>query len=923
MAGRAPSTLLGRHGECQALDRLLARARAGESRVLVLRGEAGVGKTVLLDYVARRASGCRVLAATGVESEMELAFAGLHQLCAPVLDRLDRLPGPQREALRIAFRLSTGPAPDRFLVGLAALSLLADLAEEQPLVCLIDDAQWLDRVSAQTMAFVARRLLAEPLAVVFAVREPSDENDLAGLEDLWVRGLSDDDARALLDSQLTGPLDRRVRDRIVAETRGNPLALLELPRGLTPAQLAGGFGLPDTLPLAGRIELGFSRRLETLPTETRRLLLVAAIEPVGDATLLWRAVERLGIAPHAAAAAEEAGLLDIGARVRFRHPVVRSAVCRMADVDELRAAHRALADVTDPDVDPDRRAWHRAHAAVGPDESIAGELEHAAAGVRGRGGIAAAAAFLERATALTPDPVRRSQRALDAAQAKLQAGALDPAMRLLAMAEAGPAHAVPRARLDLVRAHIAVASSRGSQAPPLLLAAARQLETVDVRLARQTYLDAFSAAMFAGRLAGETGLTQVAKAAGGAPPPPGPPRREDLLLDGLTTLFSDGYAAAVPAGRRALRAFRSDDLTVEEGLRWLWLASAAAADLWDDESWHVLAARHVEMARATGALTELPLALSSRISVHLFEGELGAAASLVEEARAVRTAMGSDIAPYGALNVAAWQGREADARTLIDATMREVVARGEGIAITVTQWANAVMLNALGRYEDALLAAAQAAEHPQELAAANWALAELVEAAARSGRSALAADALARLVEMTGASATDWALGVEARARALLSEGDGAESLYREAILRLGRTRMRVELARAHLLFGEWLRGEGRADQARTRLRTAFDMFTAMGAEGFAERARGELNATGESIRGPSAEAADDLTAQEAQIARLAAEGRTNPEIGAQLFISPRTVEYHLHKVYSKLDISSRKDLRGALADASRETAAA
>jgi DNA-binding CsgD family transcriptional regulator len=915
-----PKGLLGRDSECQALDRLVASARAGQSRVLVLRGEAGVGNTALLHYVAQRATGCRVLDAAGVESEMELAFAGLHQLCAPVLDRLDRLPAPQRDALRIAFRLSTGAAPDRFMVGLAMLSLLADLADEQPLVCLIDDAQWLDRISAQTLAFVARRLLAESVAVVFAVREPSDEDDLAGLEDLWVRGLSDGDARALLDSQLTGPMDDRVRDRIVAEARGNPLALLELPRVLTPAELAGGFGLPDTMPMASRIELGFTRRLEMLPPETRRLVLAAAVEPLGDATLLWRAAERLGIPVHAAAAAEQAGLVEFGARIRFRSPVVRSAVCRTASVGELQDVHRALAEATDPDVDPDRRAWHRAHAAVRPDESVAGELERSAARVRDRGGVAAAAAFLERATALTPDPTRRAQRALHAAEAKLRAGAFDPALRLLSTAETGPVNAVPRARIDLVRAHIAFASTRGSQAPPLLLAAAQRLETVDAALARQTYLDAFSAAMFAGRLGGEAGLPQIAQAVRNAPPAGQPPHVGDMLLEGLAILFTDGYPLAVPSGHRALEAFCGEDIGVEEGLRWLWVASAAAADLWDDERWHILASRHVKIARDAGALGELALALNSRIMVHLFAGELDAATSLVEEARNVGSVIGSDLAPYGALGLAAWQGREDETGSLVQASMSDGVARGEGMAITVTQWAKAVLLNGLGRHEDALLAAGQAAEHPHELAAPNWALAELVEAAARSGRKEMATEALEQLSEMTRATATDWALGVEARAGALLSEGDAADELYGEAIARLGRTRMRVELARVHLLYGEWLRGERRTFEARDQLRTAFDMFAAMGTGAFAERARRELLIAGETVRKHSVTTLDDLTAQEAQIARLAAAGHTNPEIGAQLFISPRTVEYHLRKVFAKLDVGSRKELRAALPDAAHGT---
>nr|MDQ3821817.1 AAA family ATPase [Actinomycetota bacterium] len=408
MGGTHPAPRLrGRRGECEALDRLLANVRAGESRVLVLRGEAGIGKTALLEYLMERASGCRVARAAGVESEMELAFAGLHQLCAPLLDRLGHLPVPQREALSTAFGLSAGEPPDRFLVGLAVLSLLAEVAEEAPLVCLVDDAQWLDHASAATLAFVARRLLAERVGFVFALREPTDDADLTRLPGLVVGGLGDADARALLNSVIKGPVDERVRDRIVAETHGNPLALLELPRGFTPAEVAGGFGLPSTLPLSGRIEQGFRRQLQRLPVETRQLLLTAAAEPVGDATLLWRAADRLGIGADAAAAAEAASLIEIGAGVRFRHPLVRSAIYRSASPQQRRAVHRALAEVTDPERDPDRRAWHRAHATVAPDEEVAVELEHSAGRAQARGGVAAAAAFLERATELTLDPARR------------------------------------------------------------------------------------------------------------------------------------------------------------------------------------------------------------------------------------------------------------------------------------------------------------------------------------------------------------------------------------------------------------------------------------------------------------------------------------------------------------------------------------
>jgi len=908
------SGLRGRGGECRTLDQLVADARAGRSAVLVLRGEAGAGKSALLEFVVTRAPDCRIARAAGVESEMELAFAGLHQLCGPMLDHLDRLPGTQRDALGTAFGLSEGGAPDRFLVGLAVLSLLADVAEDQPLVCVVDDAQWLDQASAQALAFVARRLLAEPVALVFAARTGGPKQALEGLPELPVRGLSDVDARGLLGAALRGPLDEAVRDRIVAESRGNPLALLELPRGLTPAELAGGFGLPGTKPLASLIEQGFVRRLEPLPAQTRRLLLTAAAEGAGDVTLLWRAAGRLGIGPEAAAPAQTAGLIEAGPRVRFRHPLVRSAAYRSASVQDRRDVHAALAEVTDPVLDPDRRAWHRAHAAAGRDEAVAAELEQSASRAQARGGLAAAAAFLDRAAALTPERARRSARALAAAQAKHQAGAADAALGLLALAEAGPLDELQRARADLLRGQIAFTSGRGGAAPTLLLAAARRLEPLDVTLARDTYLEAFSATMFVGQLAGDVGVREVARAARGVPPPP-QPRNGDRLLDGRAVLFTDGYPAAVPISRRALQAFCREDVSATDGLRWLWLATLTAADLWDDESWHVLSTRHVEIARQAGALSDLPLALASRVFVHLFAGELAAAASLVEEMKAVREATGSNFAPYGALALAALSGQRDEVDELIGARVSEVVPRGDGLWVTVSRWASAVLGNGLGRYEQALAAARQVCEDPpQQFGFWVWSLAELVEAGVRCGQAGRACEALQQLAETARASGTDWALGMEARSRAQLSEGDAAENLYTEAIERLGRTRVRLDLARARLLYGEWLRREGRRVDAREQLRAAHQMLTAMGVEGFAERARRELAATGETVpKQQDAEPREELTAQETQIARLAGDGRTNPEIGAELFISPRTVEWHLHKVYPKLGISSRRQLHEAL----------
>jgi DNA-binding CsgD family transcriptional regulator len=910
--------LRGRRSECDVIDRLLEGALAGRSEVLVLRGEAGIGKTALLEYLLERASDCRIARAAGVESEMELAFAGLQQLCAPLLDRLGRLPGPQGEALGTAFGLTSGPPPDRFLVGLAVLSLLAEVAEEQPLVCVVDDAQWLDRVSAQTLVFVGRRLLAERVALVFAVRVPSDEAELSGLPELVVDGVSGDDARALLDSAIAGPVDEPVRDRIVAETRGNPLALLELPRGLTPAELAGGFGLPDSMPLAGRIEQGFLRRLEPLTVETRRLLLTAAADPVGDATLLWRAVERLGIGPDAAAAAEAAGLIEIGARVRFRHPLVRSAAYRAASWDERRQVHRALAEVTDPQLDPDRRAWHRAHAAVGPDEEVAGELERSAARAQGRGGVAAAAAFLARATELTPDPARRAARALAAAQGKFEVAAPDAAYDLLAIAEAGPLDALQRARLERLRGQLAFARRRGNDAPPLLVEAANRLEPLDAGLARQTYLDAFGAAIFVGRLGRGHGVLDVARRALQAPPAAEPPRSIDLLLDGLATTFADGRVAGLPALRHALRAFREDD--GQDDVRWLWYRENAchvARELWDDEAWHELAMGAVSLARQTGAFTILPLALTYAAGVALHAGDFGSASAMVEEADAITDAAGNPPLTYSSLVLAAWRGEEAAALELLDAAISGARARGEGRAIATAEYATAVLYNGLARYEDALAPARRACEH-DDLGLLAWSLSELVEAASRSGSPDVAAEALGQLAERTRASQADWGLGVEARARALVTDGAGAEDLYREAVERLARTRIAVHLARARLVYGEWLRRENRRVDAREQLRAAHEMFTAFGAGAFAERARRELVATGETVRKRSAETLDELTAQEAQIARLAADGHTNQEIGAQLFISPRTVEWHLRKVFAKLGVSSRRELRGALPPGAR-----
>ncbi|WP_311318357.1 AAA family ATPase [Streptomyces sp. 840.1] len=910
--------LLGRSHECEVLDHVVADARGGQSRVLVLRGDPGVGKSALVEYVSQNAPGFQVLRAVGVESEMELAFAGLHQLCMPLLGHIDRLPGPQNVALATAFGLRDGGAPDRFLVGLAVLSLLAEAAEERPLLCVVDDAQWLDRVSAQALAFVARRFLAESVALVFAARHPAFgavDDPWAALSEVEVAGLRDDDARELLESVVPGRLDERVRERIVAETRGNPLALLELTRGLTTTDLAGGFGRPDARPLTSQIEHSFVRRIEALPYGAQRLLLTAAAEPVGDVPLLRRAAERLEIGADAEGAAEEAGLIEFGARVRFRHPLVRSAAYRAAPPAERRTVHRALAEATAPGVDSDRRAWHRAHAAVEPDEAVAEDLERSADRAQARGGVAAAAAFLRRASELTPDAGRRGTRAAAAAQASFEAGAHEVALELLTAAQTLPLDKAQQARLARLRAQIAFARRRGGEALSMLLDAAARMETVAEDQARETYLEALGSAVFAGHLGGPVGVREVAEAAAAAPPGPLPLRPADLLLDGLAAWFTESHVDGSHLLRAALSAFRRaaehDD---EDTLRWLWLTWLVAGELWDDETWHALTTRAVRSARESGALNFLPLALSYRAAVHVHAGEFARAAELINESDDLTEVTGNSPLRYAPLLLTVWRGNEDGAAELIRSGIQDVNTRGEGRAIGLAHYLLAVLHNGLGQYEEALVSAELGCRN-DDLAVIGFTLMELVEAGVRGGSPEAAAAALVRLEERAVASGTEWALGVLARSRALLSDGRTADRLYREALGHLGRSRVTVHLARTHLVYGEWLSREDRRADAREQLRTAYDMLHGFGAEAFAERARRELLALGESMRNREKDAREALTAQEAHIARLAAESWTNSEIGAELFISPRTVEWHLRKVFTKLGVTSRTQLGEAMSD--------
>src|SRR5580693_7820223 len=627
-----PPRLFGRTGELEILRGLIANVRSGRSAVLVVRGEAGIGKTELLRQLITEAPGFGVARVAGVESEMELPFAGLHQLCAPMLDRLESLAEPQRRGLSVALGLASGDSPDRFLVALATLSLMAEASEEQPMLFVVDDAQWLDQASAQVLGFVGRRLLAEPAALVFAVRtqaagDPSPDH-LAGLPELRLGGLDEQSARALLATVTSGPLDESVRARILGEARGHPLALLELYRGRSAAGLAGGFAVPDAGDLPGRIEDQYAARLAELPAEVQRLVLLAAADPVGDPALILRAARVLGLDTGTVNLAAAADLLEFGANVRFRHPLVRSAAYRAASADDRRAVH----------------------------EAVAQELINSADRARRRGGVAAAAAFWERAVLLTPDLGQRAARALTAAGAKYAAGDFEAAQALLVTAEVGPHGELGEARVQRMRAQVAFALRRGGDAPPLMLRAAQRLQSLDTELARQTYLEALVAAIYAGRLAHGLDARQVARAARSATLQPSgsqPLPHSQLLIHGLAVRLADGYVAAAPTLKEALRRYRAQP----HELGWLSVSyNIVAMDLWDDEAWFELAASQVRQARANGTLSWLPFTLDYLAEIHVQAGELSKAAALLMERERVDPGTREATLPYVALLLAAWRG---------------------------------------------------------------------------------------------------------------------------------------------------------------------------------------------------------------------------------------------------------------------------
>jgi DNA-binding CsgD family transcriptional regulator len=902
-----PTDLIGRTKECRSLEELLDTVRGGQGRVLVLRGDAGTGKSALLRHLILSASGFRVIQTTGVESEMELPFAALYQLCSSMFDRLDTLPDPQRDAVAVAFGQATGSAADPLLIGLAVLNLLSAASDDCELLIVVDDAQWLDRESAQALTFVARRLFADQVGLVFATREATA--DVAGFPEMQVQTLNEADSHALLSSVLYVPLDARVRDRIVAETQGNPLALVEWPRGRTPAELAGGFGMPAR-PIAGQIEESFRRRLAELPEQTQQLLLVAAADPTGDPVIVWRAASALGVDAGDATPAVDAGLIDLGVRVWFRHPLVRSAVYGSAPLADRQAAHRALATATDPKIAPDRQAWHRALGSPGPDEDIADALERSADRARARGGLAAAGALLERSVALTLDPSRRGARLLGAAAADLEAGVFELVAGLLTAADATPLDERSRAQVEMLRGRLASAGGDVRDAPAVLLRAAKRLEPLDLALASETYLHALGAAVLAGGFAREVDIADVAQAACSRPAA-ADATINDWMLDGLAHTTVDGPAAAAPILRRVLEAAATDAV---EAVPFYLLAhlGGVASLMWDRDALGRLMDRQVTTTRELGALTMLPWALNTLALLDALDGDLIGAASRIDEAEQIVDAVGGNIGmAWSHAILAAWRS-DGDAPRLL-AEMAEIGhAAGNAQTLKHAKWGSAILYNGTRQYDRAVAAGKEAMMHPADWGT-HFYFHELVEAAVRAAEPDTARATLERLEQTAEPSGTDWAIGILRRCQALLDETDGAEALYCEAIERLGRTSLRPELARAHLLYGEWLRRRNRRVDARTQLRTAHEMFTEMGIQGFAERTRHELLATGERVRERSTNSFDELTPQEAHIARLAADGHTNPEIGAQLFISRHTVEFHLRKVFVKLGVASRWDLRDVL----------
>ena len=917
--------ILGRSAERSRLTEMLLSAHAGRGTSLVIQGEAGIGKSALLDDLAANAVDTWVCRVAGVESEMELPFASLQQLCGPTLSHVADLSVLHRSTLEKVFGLTTGSPPDRFSVGMALLDLVAVVTQSQTMLWLVDDAQWLDQASRRTIGFACRRLRGERLAAFVALRDTPGGRDLAGLPQMRLEGLTRQDAGRLFDSVVPGPTDPLVRDRIIAETRGNPLALLELPRTWTAAELVEGFSEPEREPVDFQLERAFAKRLGNLPGETRILLTLAAAEPKGDPAILWSAADEMGLDWRAAGAAEAEGLIDFNQRVHFRHPLVRATAYRTAPLPERLAVHAALAAVTDPVHDADRRAWHRASSTVAYDEDIALELEQSAERAKSRGGILAAAALLERAARLTPDPFLLAERTMAAARAQRAAGSLESALRLLDTLTPEPPSELRSAQVERLRGKIAFDQKRESEAAELLLSSARRLEPLDLTLARETHFEALAAAVWAKPQNGNDLVRTAAKAAHALPRGDDVRSTAELLLQALAARITEGYETAAPAIQSSLEAVREHHVEPAEFDDLLWMAGNRVAGIlavesWDFDTWHLLAHRQVDVTREAGALVQLQFALNFLANNVVVTGDVRAAEDLIDEERRLATITGVPPVAYGGLLVAAHRGDRSIGVPMVEAAIEAATKDGQGRAVAFLNCVNAVLNNGLGRHRHALVSARHVIED-DTLGYQTLAIGELAEAAYHVGDDDQVRAAAIWMRRRADAVPTQWALAMSARVQALSERSSAAEGLYRQSISHFTDTPLRVELARSHLLLGEWLRRQGSQESASEHLGIALDAFRAMGVNAFAKRARGELFAT---MRRRNRAFVDDpsarLTAQELEIAELAQQGLSNREIGARLFLSHRTVEWHLGNVFAKVGVSTRRRLRDANLDPYRPT---